>query len=137
MYQAKTYAIREAFHRKFSLDVSLFDCDTLRRAEMTLHRWAEGECGDSNDYASWCLVRDDDGKTYRETYPHTATRSTRTRIADRETGALKRVAAVCGRHGLAFYQQGDPRGCALYVAPAMAGMNDTNYPSVGLAISAP
>ena len=31
---------------------------TLRRAEMTLHRWAELECGDGNDYASWAIERD-------------------------------------------------------------------------------
>jgi len=43
---------------------------------VTLHRWFELECGDSNDYQSWCLVRgsknngvfthDDDGKPHME-----------------------------------------------------------------------
>lgn len=72
---------------------------TLRRAEMTLHRWAELECGDGNDYASWAIERDDDtGKPYMARYPHNGPAS-RTAIADRETGALRRVAAtwhLCG-----------------------------------------
>lgn len=29
----------------------------LRRIERTLHRWAEAECGDSNDWASWSIER--------------------------------------------------------------------------------
>lgn len=87
---------------------------TLRRAEMTLHRWAEGECGGGNDRASWCIVRDDDGKTYREMYPHNG-KPYRTRIPDHETAALNRVRKVCESLGAHFYHQGDPRGCALYV----------------------
>ena len=88
--------------------------DKLRRAEMTLHRWAEGECGDGNDRASWCIVRDEDGKTYREMHPHNG-KSYRVRIRDLETGALNRVREVCESLGAHFYHQGDPRGCALYV----------------------
>lgn len=42
---------------------------TLRRAQMTLHRWAELECGDGNDYASWAIERETvyvtgDGRTF-------------------------------------------------------------------------
>lgn len=29
----------------------------LRRIERTLHRWAEAECGDSNDHCSWSIER--------------------------------------------------------------------------------
>lgn len=98
---------------------------TLRRAEMVLHRWAELECGDSNDYASWAIERDENtGKPYRTFYPHDG-KSTRTLIADREAGALRRVQAVCAKHGLYYYHQGDPRGASLYIA--REPLNDTNY----------
>lgn len=89
---------------------------TLRRAAMTLHRWAELECGDGNDYASWSIERDEEtGIPYFVTYPHDG-KPRRRRIADKERGALKRIAATCQRIGAHFYQQTDPRGCALYVA---------------------
>ena len=40
----------------------------------------------------------------------------RTKIADRERGALKRMAALMARYpALTPYVQGDPRGCAVYV----------------------
>ena len=97
---------------------------TLRRAELVLHRWAEQECGDGNDYASWSIERDEaTSKPFRVTYPHRGD-SYRVAIADREAGALRRVQAVCSEHGLHYYHQGDPRGCALYVA--REPLNDTN-----------
>lgn len=100
------------FHRVFDLS----DVATLRRAEATLHRWAEGECGDSNDLASWSIERDEEtGIPYRCVYPHNG-KPRRYRIPDREAGALRRVAKVCERLGLHFYHQTDPRGCALYVS---------------------
>lgn len=106
--------------------------ETLRRAEMTLHRWAEQECGDGNDYASWCITRDEaTGKPYREFHPHNG-KASRTLVADREAGALKRVAAICKAHGLHFFHQTDPRGCALYVS--REPLTDVNYSSHGVAI---
>lgn len=100
------------FGRFFDLD----DVATLRRAEMTLHRWAEGECGDSNDHASWSIERDDEtGIPYRCVYPHNSP-ARRCRIPDRETGALRRVAAVCERLGIHYFHQSDPRGCSLYLS---------------------
>lgn len=111
------------------------DFDTvaaLRRAEMTLHRWAEKECGDSNDYFSYCVVRDEGtGKTYLETTPHTG-KTRRTQIADLETGALRRVKKICADHALFYFHQTDPRGCALYIGTEE--MSDSNYSSLGLAI---
>ena len=94
--------------------------NTLRRAELTLQRWAELECGDGNDYGSWAIERDEETeKPYmvRHHYRHGNGKDTvsRTRIPDREAGALKRVAAICKANGLHFYHQTDPRGCALYV----------------------
>ena len=80
--------------------------DALRRCSMTLHRWAEHECNGA-------IQRDEEtGKPYahgtydgKRLYP----------VADRETGALKRAAAILKAHGLQLYHQGDPRGAALYV----------------------
>lgn len=94
---------------------------TLLRAERTLHRWAELECGDSNDYGSWAIERDEngDGPPYlvHHRYQHGQGRDTITRrkIADRETGARKRVIAIAQAHGLTPYFQTDPRGGALWL----------------------
>jgi hypothetical protein len=101
--------------------------NTLRRAELVLHRWGEQECGDGNDYASWAIERDEtSGKPFRCWYPHTG-KMTRTPIADREAGALRRVSQVCAANGLYYFHQGDPRGCALYVSrEPIAGTNYTN-----------
>jgi hypothetical protein len=94
---------------------SLEDARILRLAELTLHRWHEQECGDSNDYQSWSNEVDDDGKAWRVVYQHTG-KSSRYRIPNRESGARKRVAALCARLGLYFYVQTDPRGAALYIS---------------------
>lgn len=106
----------------------------LRRAQLVLHRWAEQECGDGNAFASWAIERDEaTGKPFRCVYPHTG-KAYRTPIADREAGALRRVAAVCKAHQLHFYHQGDPRGCALYVA--REPLDDQTYSSRGVAVVA-
>lgn len=112
------------------------DADQLRRIAMTLHRWHELECGDSNNYGSWAIVRgrkeriapgakaifvhDDDGDSYLEHhhYLHGAGKDfvEHTRIPDRERGARKRLADILKRYpGFTAYVQGDPRGCALYI----------------------
>lgn len=113
------------------ISLSFDEVNTLRRAELTLQRWAELECGDSNNYGSWVIERDDDGKgapflVHRHNggrfYNDTVRR---TRIPDREAGALRRVKAICEAHGLHFYHQTDPRGCALYVSNEP--LPDNNY----------
>ena len=107
------------------LDLAALDIDYLFRIERTLSRWAEQECGDGNDFASWCIERDETtGKPFRCVYPHTG-KMHRTPIADRERGALKRVAAFCKEHGLHFWHQTDPRGCALYIS--REPLTDSNY----------
>ena len=110
-----TYALMQQLGaRNISLDFD--EANTLRRAQLTLHRWAEQECGDGNDFSSWAIERDETTNLpYFCRYPH-AGKSYRTRIADREVGAIRRVAAICKAHGLHYYHQGDPRGCALYVS---------------------
>lgn len=98
------------------LGFSFDEACTLRRIEMTLHRWCELECGDGNDYASWSIERDEEtDKPFRCVYPHDG-KNRRYAIADREKGALKRLDAIMAGHPeLAAYYQTDPRGSALYI----------------------
>lgn len=107
----------------------------LRRISMTLHRWHELECGDGNDYASWSIVRgkktgnvfeyDDDGKPYIERHAHSESKPTYSLIADRETGARKRLARIMANYPtLSAYIQTDPRGCALYIGEHLT---DSDY----------
>lgn len=122
--------------RRMDSRFGLWDMDAaniLRRAELVLHRWAEFECGDGNEHASWCIERDEQtDKPSLVTYWHSG-RTTRHRIADREAGALKRVAALCKRLGLYYYQQTDPRGAALYVSKEP--LTHSNYSSAGVCCS--
>lgn len=141
---SKVYREIAAIRRKLEsrgIEATNEQVSILRCAEMTLHRWAEQECGDGNDYGSWCITRDETtGKPYREYHPNNGNTVTRTLIADREAGALKRIAKVCAEIGAQFYHQTDPRGCALYVYKAdavPAGSNiDSLYSSIGAAICA-
>lgn len=103
---------------------------TLRRAQLTLHRWAELECGDGHAY----VERDEaTGKPriYRERR-YLAPNDPRcwSAIPDREAGALRRVAKVCKEVGLHYYHQTDPRGCALYVSTEP--LTASNYSSKGI-----
>ena len=102
------------------------DATALRRISMTLGRWHELECGDSNNYASWCVVRgkkndgefvyDDNGEAYEERHVHTENKARYTKIADRERGAHKRLKDIMSRYAdFVPYIQTDPRGCALYI----------------------
>lgn len=110
-----TYALMRTLALR-GLNPSFDDANTLRRAQLTLHRWGELECGVGNDWASWTIERDEvTGIPFRCTYPNNGWPMRRTRIADKEAGALRRVAEVCKRLGAHFYHQTDPRGCALYV----------------------
>lgn len=85
--------------------------DKLRRIEMTLHRWAEAECNGEIQRDG----DDGDGKP-RRYYGPNMDRSYP--IADREAGALKRLAAIMQTlPHLVAYNQTDPRGCAMYLIP--------------------
>jgi hypothetical protein len=85
------------------------DADKLRRISMTLHRWHELECGTDRG----AIERDETtGRPYWLN-PMTGLRSP---VADRETGARKRLASIMTRYpALSAYVQGDPRGAALYI----------------------
>lgn len=115
------------------INLSFWDAERLRRAELTLQRWAEMECGDSNDHCSWSIERDEaTGKPYRCVYPHSESKVHRSPTPDRQQGALKRIQAICKEYGLHYYHQTDPRGCALYID--REPLPENNY-SRGLACS--
>lgn len=112
--------------------ISRPDAYALRRIAMTLHRWHELECGVDNGG----VERDEQtGKTYW----YNAMSGKRYPTADRETGALKRLAKVMeGYPTLTAYVQGDPRGASLFIlrpkdVPAGATDPDSYY-SNGIAV---
>jgi hypothetical protein len=106
------------------INLTLDDARTLRRAEMTLHRWDERRCGWSTpgQYgASIALVRcsddgEDDGKPYLEIHPNVGLQTRWEPVPDLERGALQRVKVVCAKYGASYYHQSDPRGAALFIS---------------------
>lgn len=107
------------------------DAEALRRISMTLHRWHELECGIDNG----CIERDE---TTGNTYWLNSHTMRRYAVADRETGALKRLAAIMSRYPtLSAYVQTDPRGAALYIlrpGDVPAGERAESYYSRGIAV---
>ena len=115
------------------------DALALRRISMTLHRWAELECGDGHG----CIERDE--KTGRPRYyranhnyvdPHDPRASYA--VPDREAGALKRLAKLMAKYpALRAYHQTDPRGAALYIlrpGDVPDGEHTESWYSRGLAV---
>lgn len=93
----------------YSLGIEPGDVLALRRISMTLHRWHELECGDDNG----CIERDE--KTNKPYWLNSNTMR-RSRMPDRESGALKRLARIMAKYPtLSYYVQTDPRGAALYI----------------------
>jgi hypothetical protein len=105
--------VLEQLYRK---GISYQDAHALRRISMTLHRWFELECGDGNDYSSWSIERDEHtNKPYTVVYPNQG-KAYRRPIADRETGAYKRLALIMEKYpALIHYVQTDCRGASLYI----------------------
>ncbi len=91
--------------------ISYHDALALRRISMTLHRWHEMECGVDNG----CIERDE---TTNKAYWLNSNTMRRYPIADRETGALRRLKALAAKYpDFTAYVQGDPRGASLYMVP--------------------
>ena len=111
--------------------ISESDARELRRIAMTLHRWHELECGDDHG----CIERDD--ATNKPIWINARTMR-RSPIADREAGALKRLGKIMTKYPtLRAYQQGDPRGAALYIlrpGDVPEGAEVDAYYSRGLAV---
>lgn len=107
-----------------SLGIEFGDVCAFRRDSMTLRRWFERECGDSNNYASWAVERDPDTDIpYLVTYPYNG-KERKTRIPDREKGARKRIDERCKRLNLHYYIQPDCRGLALYLSKEHLSSSD-------------
>ena len=105
--QQKTWELQDRLAGA-GIGITYDDAHILRRAALTLQRWSEKEFG----YKNGCIERDDETNA-----PYWLSRTgSRTKIADLETGALKRISEVCERNGVYFYHQTDPRGAPLYVS---------------------
>ena len=132
----------ESVRNLTSLGIEIDDAVKLRRIAMTLHRWHELECGDSNQYQSWCITRDEKtDKPYMERHyyqEHSAHRSRLEPIPDREKGARKRLAEIMARYpDFTAYVQGDPRGASLYIlrpGDVPDGKDIDGYYSRGIAV---
>ncbi len=110
----------ELVARLTNLGLSVPEILTLRRAEMTLSRWHELECGTGDERVTRSIERDEtSGKPFMRVQYQSASgwKDIRHAVADREAGALRRIAAILEPHKgkLVSYIQGDPRGCALYL----------------------
>jgi len=113
-YQQITETLQHLTREGVAADWS--DAVALRRASMTINRWQQLECGDSNDYQSWHVERDEvTGKPYMVTHPHKGSASRRA-YPDKEAGAMKRIKAICERLNCHYYIQGDCRGESLYIS---------------------
>jgi len=115
-----------------SLGISHDDATALRRIAMTLHRWHELECGTDRG----AVERDEEtGKVY---WYNAMTGKRSYQIADRETGAKRRLAKIMERYpALGVYVQGDPRGASLYIlrpGDVPEGKEVDSYYSRGIAV---
>lgn len=111
--------------------ISQNDAYALRRIAMQLHRWHELECGVEHGG----VERDE---TTGKCFWYSSVTGRRIPTADRETGALKRLAKIMKRYpALSAYVQGDPRGAALFIlrpGDVPAGESADSYYSRGLAV---
>jgi hypothetical protein len=105
------------------------DADALRRISMTFHRWNEHECNGN-------IQRDEETGI---PYWHSSEDGKRHgRVQDREKGAQKRLARIMAKYPtLKAYEQGDPRGAALYILrpeDVLPGHEVGSYYSRGIAV---
>lgn len=114
----------ELFSRLQSLGFTYDEAAQLRRIEMTMQRWGELECGTERG----CIERDETtGKPFMTYERGTSGQRGRYAIADREAGALRRLARIVAvrnerearflhsQETVFAYHQGDCRGCNLYL----------------------
>lgn len=118
-----------------NLGFTMDEAATLRRISMTLQRWFEHECNgniqrdESTERPYWCSANNPERR-----YP----------VADRETGARKRLLKIVneraqrvGECDVTTYVQGDPRGAALYIirkGDVPAGQDVGAYYSRGICV---
>lgn len=138
----ETKASRAArFYKRMSdLGFTHEETETLRRAQLTLPRWAECECNGE-------IERDEKtGRPMSFAGYHGQSSRTGYTVPDRETGALRRVKAIVDARNakanipgerLIPYHQTDPRGVALYLVKASeipAGKDISDYYDRGFAV---
>lgn len=138
MKYTKKMRIADFYNVMQGLGLNHSEIEVLRRAQMTLHRWNELECGSSNDYGtSFCLNRDEEsGKPFME-YHYPDGRYRKFPYPDKEKGALNRIKSVLSGKNLFFFHQTDPRGCALYLlrdGDVPEGREADQYYSRGVAV---
>lgn len=108
---------KNEFERRAHLERSLTglgftveEVDKLRRISCTLQHWYEKECGTEYGFIERDEATDRPFWTSSRTGKHVCF------IADREKGAIKRLAAIMAQHApLTAYLQTDPRGASLYL----------------------
>lgn len=106
MKQTKAQRKFQTIHRIREAGFSTEEAFQLLRIERTLHSWGEHECNGT-------IQRDE---TTDKPYWHNQHNDHRSPVADREKGALARLAKIMvGHPSLVAYHQTDPRGCALYI----------------------
>lgn len=93
--------------------ISLDDSLALRRISITLSRWHKMRCGTDGG----AIEQDEEtGKWHWISYYPYTNKEYRTKIANRETGAKKRLDAIMAYYPtLMAYIQTDPRGASLYI----------------------
>ena len=91
-----------------SLGFTASQIEALLRCSRTLSTWAAHECNGE-------IQREGEDGTGRPYWYNTNTGNRMGPTADREAGALRRAKVICEAHGVTFYHQTDPRGCALWV----------------------
>jgi hypothetical protein len=138
-----TKKMREArfYETMGTLGFTADETAALLKAERALHRWAEMECGTGDDRMTVSIERDEEtGKPFRRVQ-YMGGRGwvdRREPCRDMESAALRNIRALfSGKSTLAFYHQGDPRGCALYVLrpnDVPAGESADSYYSRGIAV---
>lgn len=143
----------ELFTRLQGMGFTYDESAALRRIEMTLHRWAELECGVEGHNPQITLAIERDEKTQRPFMRQMGPgyggqwMDRRWPVADREAGALKRLDSIVKARNerstladqVAAYHQGDPRGCALYIVRLSDVPNKgtiEQYYTRGLAVAA-
>ena len=115
------------------LGFSQDETDKLLRIEKTLHRWHEMECNGEVEREGG----EETGKPNRVCYMQSTGQRYSRPMPDREKGALRRLAEILEGKNVTHYQQGDPRGCALYLirpTDVPAGKRVDCYYSRGIAL---
>lgn len=144
MSKAETLRIARTIDTLQTLGFTEYEACALRRISMTLRRWFERECGTD----SGMIERDEvTGKPYWVSYTrrYLGANDTRMRtlIADRESGARRRLQSIIDNRNarscasVSAYIQSDPRGASLYIlrpGDVPAGINADSCYTNGIVV---